>query len=210
MQINPLIGQIDGELPQLDWETSFTTVLGNNPALRAARVRADRARIVIRRARKEPIPNIDLSLSLRQNNVSSDDVTSVQLGVPLPLFDKNQGNIRSAHAALMEACNEVKRIELDLQDRLTIAFRRYSNARQQVERYRDRMVPRAERSLELVTNGYEQGQVEYLVLLTAQQTYVQVNLAYLDSLEALRNAAARIDSQMLSGSLGSPVSTTMK
>jgi cobalt-zinc-cadmium efflux system outer membrane protein len=52
-----------------------------------------------------------------------------------------------------------------------------------------------------VTEGYEQGQAEYLMLLTAQQTFVQVNLSYLDSLRELWTSAMLIEGQLLSGSL---------
>jgi outer membrane protein TolC len=63
------------------------------------------------------------------------------------------------------------------------------------------MIPRAARSLKLVTNGYELGQVKYLTLLTAQQTYVHVNLSYLDSLRELRASTTLIEAQLLSESL---------
>ena len=138
---------------------------------------------------------------MRHHNVTHYDVANVQVGIPIPIFDRNQGNIRSAEAEWVAACNEVRRLELDLQDQLAVAYRRYANARQQADRYGQRMVPRAARSLKLVTDGYQTGQVQYLTLLTAQQTYLQVNLSYLDSLRELRTSAAIIDGQLLSGSL---------
>ena len=201
MQMIPLTDDPDADLPDHDWDSCFAIVLDGNPALRAARTRADRARIVIQRARKEPIPNIDLSVSHRRHNFTRDNVTNVQLGIPIPIFNRNQGNIRSAEAAWVEARNEVRRIELDLQDRLAVAYRRYANSRQQADRYRKRMVPNARRSLKLVTEGYATQQVEYLTLLTAQQTYLRVNLSYLDALRELRTAAGIIEGQLLTDSL---------
>ena len=201
MQMSPVTGELNADMPSFDWDTCYATVLGGNPALQAARTRVDRARIVISRAKREPIPNIDLSVSHRHHNVTNDNVTNVQVGIPIPIFNRNQGNIRSAEAEWVAACNEVKRIELELQDRLAVAYRRYANARQQADRYSKRMVPRAKKSLRLVTDGYESGQIKYLPLLTAQQTYLQVNLSYLDSLQELRAAASMIDGQLLSESL---------
>ena len=64
-----------------------------------------------------------------------------------------------------------------------------------------RTLPRARKSLDLVTAGYEKGQVKYLTLLTAQQTYLHVNLSYLDSLRELRASLAEMEGQLLSGSL---------
>jgi len=201
MQMTPLVGELESDLSNLDWDSCYAMVLGSNPELNAARKRVERARIVYRRATKEPIPDIDLSVSVRHHNVTESDVANVQVGIPIPIFNKNQGNIRAAQAEGVAACNEVKRIELSLQDRSAVAYRRYANASQQVERYSRRMIPRAERSLQLVTDGYEKGQVEYLTLLTAQQTYLQVNLSYLDSLQQLRTSSAIIEGQLLSGSL---------
>lgn len=201
MEISPVTGELDADLPSYEWESCYARVLDHNPALKAAQTRVDRARIVVQRARREPIPDFDLSVSVRKNNITGSDNANVQLGIPLPIFNKNQGNILSARAEWAAACNEVQRIELDLQDRLAVAYRRYANARQQADRYNKRMVPRAERSLQLVTGGYAKGQVEYLTLLTAQQTYLQVKLSYLNSLRELRTAASIIDGQLLSNSL---------
>ena len=201
MQKTPLTGELDADLPSYDWDSCYAMVLRDNPVLNAARTRVDRANIVIHRAKKEPIPNIEVLVSHRRHNVTDDNVTNVQVGIPIPIFNRNQGNIRSAEAEWVAACNEVKRIQLDIQDRLAVAYRQYANARQQADRYRERMIPRARRSLKLVTDGYEKGQVEYLTLLTAQQTYLQVNLSYLDSLRELRASSAIIEGQMLSESL---------
>ena len=201
MQRKPLVGQLDAELPSYEWDDCYEMVLGSNPELNAAWARVDRASIAIRRARKEPIPNVDLSVSVRHHNVTDSDVANVQVGIPIPILNKNQGNIRSAEAELITANKVVKRIELDLQDRLAVVYRQFANSRQQVDRYGQRMLPRAKRSLKLVTDGYEKGQIKYLTMLTAQQTYLQVNLSYLDSLREIWVSAAMIKGQLLTGSL---------
>lgn len=201
LAMTPLDGQLDANLPSVDWDTCYTKVLSNNPALLAARAQVKGAEIAIRRAKKEPIPNIDLSVSVRHHNVTGSDVVNVQAGIPIPIFDKNQGNIRSAKAERVHAQKEIERIELYLQDQLAMAYRRFANARQQVTRYGQRIVPRAKKSLALVRTGYDNGQVKYLTLLTAQQTYVQVSLSYLDALRELWASIMVIEGQLLSGSL---------
>lgn len=201
MPVTSLVGDLDSGLPNLDWDTCVANVLDGHPDLNAARIRVDRACLVIRRARKEPIPNIDLSVSVRHNNITGSDVANVQVGVPIPVFNDNRGNIRSAQAEWAAACNDFKRIELSLLDRLAVAYRRYESARQQLDRYHRRMVPNAERSLNLVTDGYEKGQVKYLTLLTSQQTYLHVSLSSLAAVRELRTAASVIDGQLLTSSL---------
>ena len=201
MQMVPLAGQIDADLPVYDWDCCYAMVFGNHPDLNAARSRVARARIIVSRTQMEPIPDVDISVSVRHDNITTDDVVNVQAGIPIPVFNRNQGNIRSARAEWVAACNDKKRIELMLHDRLATVYRRFANARQQVERYKTRMVPRARRSLNLVSAGYEQGQVEFLNVLTAQQTYLRVSLSYLNSLRELRAAASIIDGQLMTDSL---------
>lgn len=201
MQPTALSGQIEQDARELDWATCYATVMNNNPVLNAARSRVDRARILLQRARKEPVPDLDLLVTHGHHNVTNDNVTTVQAGFPLPIFNRNQGNIRSAESQLQVASKNRERIELSLQDQLAVAFRRYANAQQQIARYGERMIPKAEKSLKLVTEGYEKGQVQYLTLLTAQRTYWQVNLSYLDSLRELRTASSLIEGQLLSNSL---------
>ena len=203
LEMKVLHGDLDANLPDYNFEESCLLVMQRNPEIEAARTRVERARIAIRRAEQEPVPDVDVMVSVRHNNITSYDVANVQVGMPIPVFNRNQGNIRSADAEWIYANRELQRIELDLRDRLAVTYRRYANARQQVKKYRDRILPRAKKSLDLVTNGYEQGQVEYLTLLIAQQTYIQVSLSYLDSLRELRAAASIIQGQLLSDSLTS-------
>jgi cobalt-zinc-cadmium efflux system outer membrane protein len=196
-----LTGQLDSELPKFQWDHCQAMVLENNPELAAARMRIERAGVMIGRARREPLPDVDLSASVGHHNVSGDDVANVQLGIPIPVFNRNQGNIAKAEAQWIAAQSDVERLELNLRDRLAVAYRRYANARGQVERYQARMIPKAKESLDLVTQGYEKGQVEYLTLLTAQQTFLRVNLSYLASWQELRTSMSLIEGQLLSGSL---------
>ena len=78
------------------------------------------------------------------------------------------------------------------------------DTQQAVQRYTERILPRARQSLELVRNGYRQGQVEYLTLNQSQQTFLRTNLAYLAALRQLRDTGALIESQLLHGSLANP------
>ena len=201
MHQTPLAGELDADLPQHNWEQCYAMVLQNHPQLGAAYARVERAAVAIDRAHKENVPNVDLFVSLRHNNMTSDDVANVQVGLPIPIRNQNQGAIHAAQSEWILANQQARQIELDLQDRLAVAWRRYANARQQVDAYRQRIVPRSQRSLDLVRDGYEKRQVEYLTLLTAQQTYFEVNLAYLNSLRELWSSAMIIESQLLTGSL---------
>jgi cobalt-zinc-cadmium efflux system outer membrane protein len=88
-----------------------------------------------------------------------------------------------------------------LRNRLASTYEQYANARQQVEAYRDHILPNANKSLELTGSGYQQGEFDYLTLLTAQRTYFQANLDYLRSLSQLRARSVELEGLLLSNSL---------
>lgn len=196
-----LDGQLESANSPLDWEMCYAAVLASHPELSAARSRAAQTRLLITRAEKEPIPDVDVSVSVRHIFPTDSDVANAQVGIPLTIFDKNRGNIRAAEAAWIAACQEVKRVELQLQDQLTVTYRRYANAQQQQQKYREKILPRAERSLKLVQQGYESGQVAYLTVLATQQTYIQAQLTYINTLRDMRSAEALLEGKLLDSSL---------
>jgi outer membrane protein, heavy metal efflux system len=84
---------------------------------------------------------------------------------------------------------------------LAAAFEQYQNARCQVEKYANEILPNAQTSLDLVAAGYRHGEFNYVTLLTAQRTFFQVNLAYVEAVRDLRWASVAIEGNLLGGSL---------
>ena len=197
----PLSGSLDDDIPIYTWEETYARVLVENPDLAASQARVRRSRLAIERARRENVPNVEVMASVSHMHQSDEDVAGIQIGIPIPICNRNQGNIFEAESNLVAAENNIRRLELDLQDRLAMAFRRYANARQQVERYQQQILPRAQQSLDLVGAGYREGQVDFLALLTSQRTYIRVNLAYVAALAELRQASTVIEGQLLTESL---------
>ncbi len=201
LPLTKLAGAIDGTFVEVNLEELTNLVLDAHPLVAAARARVDKASVTIERAHRENIPDIEFLADAARTNQTGFNTAQARLAIEIPLWDKNQGNILSAEGEEAAARAEVRRVELELQQRLAVVFRQYSNALHQAKRYRDRILPKAERSLELVLNGYDNGQVEYLTLLNSQQKFVEVNLAYTDSLEQLQKAAALLEGQLLTDSL---------
>ena len=199
-----LIGEFDPDLEELNSEEVLQRLLATSPELAAASANVLRAQVAIRRAVVEPIPNVFVQVGVQYDYGSRFAITQAQVGVPLPVFDRNQENIRIAQAELVAARREVQRIELELRQRLAGAMERYSNARFAVERYSKDTIPDAKESLRLVRKGYNQGQFDFLRLLTTQRTYFQTNIAYLESVQKWWTAKLEIDGLLLIGGLEKP------
>jgi cobalt-zinc-cadmium efflux system outer membrane protein len=201
MEPRPLTGDVQDGLPRLTWDDAFGRLLAQNPQLANAQAGVARAQAAFARECAGRMPNVDVQAAVQYDNATQDTFATLQMGIPIPLYNRNQGNIRRAQAELLAAQRETQRIELALHQRLAAVFEQYTNAHYQVEKYSRDILPSAEESLKVTNAGYKQGEYGYLALLTAQRTFFQTNLTYLDALRELRAAATAIEGNLLSDSL---------
>jgi cobalt-zinc-cadmium efflux system outer membrane protein len=203
LQPAALEGDLQAAVSEISFDEAVGRLLAGSPELSAAQANVGRAEQVLRRARVEHYPNLDVQVAFQHDNATTDNITSVQVGIPIPAFDRNQGGIRRADAALAAAISDSRRVELDLRRRLASVYERYSNARQQVDTYTHEILPDAQASLDLVTTGYRQSELNYQTVLTSQRTYFHTKLAYLESLQQLRESTVMIEGLLLRDSLQS-------
>ena len=192
---------LETDLPIYTWEEARSLVLDHHPQLEAARQRVERSSIIIEREKRTPIPDIDLMVSIRHINPTDSDTASVMAGIPIPLFDRNEGNIRRAQSENAAARHEVNQMEMAIQDQLADIYKNYDITRKQAERYQSQILPRAKKSFALVSNAYEQGQMDYLTLIQSQETFIRTQLAHLDSVLELQRTLAILEGQLLYDSL---------
>lgn len=197
----PLAGRLDEDLPELTWDDTLREILARSPELAQARAGVERARCELALQYAERRPNFAVGAAAKYDTGSYYTVADLEMVVPLPLFNRNQGNIMEAQAGLIAAQREVRRVELDLQARLAEAFEQYANGRQHVQTYTDTILPDARQSLDLVGTGYREGEFGYLTLLTAQRTFFDVNLSYLNSLSQLWAQTVELEGLLLRGGL---------
>jgi cobalt-zinc-cadmium efflux system outer membrane protein len=197
-----LRGDLDSVPTELTWSETLARLLATSPEIAAATTEIERARWALSRERAEVVPNVQYQLGVQSDNAIGGKTDGfAQLLIPLPILNRNQGGIQQAQAEVFAAERAMQQVELDLQNRLAPVFQRYATALSQVRRYRTKILPQAEESLNLVRRGYEAGEFPYLLLLSSQRTYFQTNLQYLDSLRELRASSVEIEGLLLRDSL---------
>ncbi len=92
-------------------------------------------------------------------------------------------------------------MQLDLQHRLALVYRRYADARHEAEKYSRDILPNTKETLELATKAYKAGEFSYLEFLIVQRTDFQTNLGYIRSLREMWTAAIEIEGLLLMESL---------
>ena len=200
---HPLDGNAEESRPEQQWDGSLQRLLSTSPEIALAASEIERARWAVERAYVEKKPNVTVQglVNWRDNGIGGDSDGGLTVGIPLPLWNRNQGGIIQAEAQVAAAEQAIHQLELSLQNRLAPVFERYASALNQVRKYREQLLPAAQESLNLARRLYQAGETPYLNLLTAQRSFSQTNLNYLESLSELRSAEAEIDGLLLSGSL---------
>jgi cobalt-zinc-cadmium efflux system outer membrane protein len=195
-----------GEFEQAPLEITFDNVLvqlrSTSPEIAVAVAGIETAQRTLARERFEPRPNVSINglVNYRDEGIGGSSDGGVAVSVPVPLWNKNQGRIREAYFELQAAQRALEKLELDLQNRLAPVFERYGNSKNQYQRYREIILPAAKESLDLNRQAYTAGEVGFVVLLTAQRTYFETNLQYLDATRELRLAESEIEGLLLMGS----------
>jgi cobalt-zinc-cadmium efflux system outer membrane protein len=205
-----LVGDLEGEIPRLDQETIFEKILRESPEIRIAQVRVARAQAALQRAKVQPIPDISVRAGFgydvdRLDNGKRAGLSGfVELGVPIPLFDRNQGNIAAAMAELKSAKEEIRRMELSLRARLASAFAIYMTSLQTVERYQRDILPRAQKAYDLYLKSFQQMAAAYPQVLIAQRTLFQISGDYVQAVTTLRESLVEIEGLLLTDGLSAP------
>ena len=102
----------------LSFNGTSTRYCNNSPEIQAALSEIRRDEIMVRRERVEPIPNVQLQAVTGYNYEFGVQTAGVQIGVALPIFNRNQGTIREAMSDLSRDHAEYERIALSLRQRL--------------------------------------------------------------------------------------------
>lgn len=211
----PLIGSTD-ETPAIDREQALARLLRESPEIKAARAAIERSDASVKRAKREPAPDLFLrggpryNRELLESSPTGGDPravgweATVEVGVTVPLFNRNQGGIASAQADRTRAEAELRRLELSLQARLADVFERYASARQSADTYRTAVLPRAEQAWQMYLKRYREMAAAYPQVIAAQRTFVQVNREYLEALDTAWRAAIQLEGFLLDDGLAPP------
>ncbi len=211
MPMREVEGEIDGELPDVESEPWLEKLLKESPAVQIAQAGVKRAQAQVTEARKTPIPNLQIRAGLQQNRELLEWAPFraglqgfAEVGVQLPIFNRNQGNRSAANAEVERAQQEVQRVQLVLRERSTAIFEAYKSSRAMADRYRFEVLPRAQKAVALHEHRYKEMVNPYPQVLTAKRLLLQLQMDYVAALENVWTAAIALRGYMLTDGLESP------
>jgi cobalt-zinc-cadmium efflux system outer membrane protein len=107
---------------------------------------------------------------------------AVNLGLPLPLFNRNQGGIVQAEAGVQTAEADLGRTLNQVENQVDMAYRNLIQSRRLVEAYLGGVLDDARSTLTIVERAYERGGATLLDLLDAARTSRTIQQNYIEAL----------------------------
>lgn len=134
-------------------------------------------------------------VSLGGKRIEEQDLNQAILGVsiPIPIFDRNQGNLLEALRRTDKARDELSATGIRLSNELVQAHERLNTARQEVASLQRDILPGAQSAYDAATKGFELGKFSFLEVLDAQRTSFQAKSQYLRALAEAHRSAAEIE-----------------
>ena len=199
MPLTEVAGRIDIPLPKYNYEKTLAQVLSFHTDALTAKIGVEKYRSLLQLAKLGPYPDYSYTLQVVEDNspgaAPSKVGATLSFGVPLPIFDRNQGGIRQAQGALLRATEESHRVRSALVQSLSDAFERYENTRIQLEMYQKDMLPNQVQAFRATVMRHSRGEVGTIMftdLVNAEQSLVTLVTSYLGVLHDMWFAAVDI------------------
>jgi cobalt-zinc-cadmium efflux system outer membrane protein len=204
----PLAGDFDRSIPAVDPDSALEAILRDSPELKAARLGALRAQSAVALARSKRIPDIQARAGFRYNRELLEAggrpvgwEAFADVGIQIPLFNRNQGNILAASSRASYADQEVRRVDLAIRARFDQWLDRYKNSQRVVDAYRSAIIPRAEQAHRLYLEKFREMAAAYPQVLIAQRALLQVEGQYISAVVDLWKAAIPLQGFLLTDGL---------
>lgn len=153
---------------------SGDSALRSHPAMKAAALRYAGAQATYELERARRFSDVSVGGGVRQLRDANETAAVFGVSVPLPIFDRNQGNIQAAKERLGRAKAEALATESGLRNQLTRFSSDLRAARARTAEFDSKTVTAALQALEDTQEAYISGKASILEVLDARETLFDV------------------------------------
>ena len=198
-----LLGRIDApytvlegkaeNLPSVPSLVDLQPLIASSPGVVLARIEVDRRKALTDLEQSKRVPDVTVSVRMQRSNEAQRNVLLFGVSLPLPVFDRNQGNLLEALKLEDKARDELQAATVRLHSEVAQARERLSTITAEVQSLQQEVLPGAKSAYDAATIGFENGKFNFLEVLDAQRTYFTAKSQYLKALGEAHRAAADID-----------------
>ncbi len=181
------------DIPTIVALSELSAMLNDAPAIKLAKAEVNARDAVIQIERSKATPNITISAGVVNNQELGRNQALLGLSLPIPLFDRNQGNLQEAVSRKYKAQDALIALKSRLEVNLSNQYQRFETARQASESLHTKILPNAQSAFDAANKGFIAGKFNFLDMLDAQRTLFQAKSQYVQSLLEAHQAMAEIE-----------------
>lgn len=187
-----VVGELEN-LKELPKQSELMAQLADSPRLKKAALAIQEKQAISNIELSKQTPDVTVSLGA-QRNEELGGITQAMIGlsIPIPVFDKNQGNLLSAKAREYQSIDEKTALENQLQTELKDAYSRRQLQVEASNMYKQDILQGAQSAYEAARKGFEYGKFSFLEVLDAQRTLFQAKMQFIQTLTMAHIAEADI------------------
>lgn len=134
----------------------------------------------------------DFNLSFDYTHLNSSNLGAFYFNIPLPVFNRNQGEIARTQYAMTQARFVEKAAEQQVLTEVKNAFEAVRNSEDVIRLYNDGYQQQAQQSLDITKFSYEHGAASLLDFLDAERSYRATELSYRQALASYMSALEQL------------------
>ncbi|MDP1768992.1 MAG: TolC family protein [Nitrospirota bacterium] len=168
-----------------DIERLRVAALDVRPDIRAKRYTFSQRESDLKLAKAYRVPDVTVGAGYAVQGSQGPDnpgQAALNVGIPLPLFNRNQGGIRQAEVAVQSAEADLNKTVNLVENEVEVAYRNLLQSRRLVEAYVGGVLEDARSTFTIVERAYERGGATILDLLDAARTSRTIQQNYIEAL----------------------------
>jgi cobalt-zinc-cadmium efflux system outer membrane protein len=171
-------------------QQELSTVLMRRADVAAAQDAVAAAEADLKLQKSLGVPDLDLLGGYKRNTVSNTLYTALQ--IPLPVRNRNQGEVQRAQAGIQMAQAQLEQVKLMVQTDISAATEAYNRQQEIVQKTLPDMRGHAKQNLAIMSDAYKTGGVDLLRYIDAERTQIDVEVNALRMLSEFHQAAVRL------------------
>ena len=192
----PRFGLVGGDFFAIPVVRSISDLAGglkDNPDVGRWAAELEQRKASVNTEKAARIPDVAIAGGIRRFNDTGDDAFVMGLSLPLPLFDRNQGNVRESSVLVLMAEKQRLSAEVSANTALVGAYQAFLSTSNKVSGLHTEIIPRAKSVYDSVKTGYLQGKFSYLEVLDAQRTFFEAKGECIDAMVSCHSAFTDIE-----------------
>ncbi|MDF1581247.1 MAG: TolC family protein [Desulfuromonadales bacterium] len=195
IDFNSVVGDLEQINPVPAWEEMISG-LAQSPLMRRLEQAVLLAAQQLQLEKTKQIPDVTLSLGVKNDRTTSDNAIMAGISVPIQFFDRNQHMVAVAQSRETQVKSKIKAELLQLKADLYRQWQQLHFLYREVTTMRDQIIPALQRAYDGMAYGYLTGKFGSLEVLDAERELSAAKENYIDSLLSYQHTVATIEQRL--------------